>query len=532
MNFKFFSGTWDIQRVNPPWGERPSIYRHILANVRAGEPGLAEKGDLLPDDEIVRGGKEIRWAPGALDGVFGHHVGSSEAAEIANKILESFRALTKRASDELASSLYSLLLEQSALSYVDHLLEAVVAHDDLDAERIHTIAHWLATGAADREPIKCAIALLGVCHGSDDRDLLLTLGRHEEFTLFASVALRNLGDEPELSLWALACLVTGWGRIQIIERLTETKDEQIKSWMLREGYENDIMHEYTALICAKTGDLLSALRKHDPDDKLLKGAGSLLTALIRGRGGPSEGIDAYQEGAQATELYLTHLQTRDIDLQGFIDVSTIEQFLKEESGEAKDPTLGWVERKAKLLGLTNAILARSGWEQKARKGLNSEDRQTFWTATEAARLLGVDAWDVYFERLKRGEDLWYFVMQTDDRDRIDQVISFAEEALPLADIASGPADSLGLGPDFQYHSALDFVLQELRRFPRKGWPLIKAGLQSPTVRNRNMAVQALAAWDRTSWPVDAERILRDAIEAEPNDRTRTVMVKAIEGESA
>src|SRR5689334_12771816 len=155
MNFRFFSGgTWDIQRVKPPWGGRPSIYQHILNHIRAGEPGLGEKGDQLPDEDIIRGGKEFGWAPGALDGVFGHHVGSSEAAEAASTILELLLALTKKATDERASALYSPLLEHTALAYMDHLLEAVVADDDLDAERLHTIAHWLATGAADREPIK------------------------------------------------------------------------------------------------------------------------------------------------------------------------------------------------------------------------------------------------------------------------------------------------------------------------------------------------------------------------------------------
>jgi hypothetical protein len=44
--------------------------------------------------------------------------------------------------------------------------------------------------------------------------------------------------------------------------------------------------------------------------------------------------------------------------------------------------------------------------------------------------------------------------------------------------------------------ALDFILQDLRRFPGKGRPLIRAGLQSPVVRNRNMTVRALAAWGR------------------------------------
>jgi hypothetical protein len=344
------------------------------------------------------------------------------------------------------------------------------------------------------------------------------------------VAIKNSDNDSELTLWSLACLVNGWGRIHIIERLTETRDEQIKAWMLREGYKNGIMYEYTALICARTGELLPALRGPEPDDKLLTGAGSILTALIAGRGGPTDGIEAYEDGAEVTELYLSHLQERDIDVQGFVDINTIEQFIKDESGEL-DPALGWRQRSERLLSLTNAILSRPDWEQKVREGLDSENDQTFWPATQAARLLNIDAWDVYFERLKRGEDRWYFTVQTNDPERIDRVIEFAEETLPLQMIASGPADSMGLGPEFRHHSALDFVLQELHRFPGKGWALIQAGLQSPTVRNRNMAVQALAAWDRTAWPFEAEALLKRAIDLEPNDATRAMMVKALAGES-
>jgi hypothetical protein len=460
----------------------------------------------------------------------GHHVRDNEAAEVANKILESFRALTKKTTDERARSLYSLLLDQRALSYVDNLLETVVADGHLDAERIRTIALWLATTAADREPIKCAIALLGLFQGQD-RDLVLVLGRHQEFTLFASVALQNSGDDQELSLWALACLVNGWGRIHIIERLAETRDEQIKAWMLRDGYQNDVMQEYTALTCVKTGDLLTALRQDEADDKLLKGAGSLLSTLIQGRQGPTEGIEAYADGAEATELFLKHLQSRELDLEDYVAVRAIDSFLNEEEGEVKDPALGWPERRATLLNMTEAICSRPGWERKIREGLDSENPQTFWTATEAARVLRIDAWEVYFERLKRGEDLWFFVMQTKDAERAERVIRFAEETLPLKKIASGPTDAPGFGPEFQQHMALDVVLQELRRFPGKGWTLIKAGLQSPTVRNRNMAIQALAAWQRTAWPAEAEQLLRRAIEVEPRDDTRAIMTKALAGES-
>lgn len=120
MNFRFFSGsTWDIQSVKDPWGGRPSIYRHILAHIRPGEPGLGEAGDLLPDEEIVKGDNQLSWAPGALDGAFGHHGGGADAADNGRTILDSFRALTKKADDERAESLYSLLREHSALVDVE-----------------------------------------------------------------------------------------------------------------------------------------------------------------------------------------------------------------------------------------------------------------------------------------------------------------------------------------------------------------------------------------------------------------------------
>lgn len=525
-----FNDGWNIESVTPPWSDRPSIYQHLLNHIRPGEPGLSEEGERLPDDEIVHSDRQLRWMPGAIDGAFGHHLGSNEAADVAQKLLESFRSLTRRANNDHAESWYSLLRKYSALSYVDPLLEAVLADNDLDLKRLHTIARWLAEKAADREPVKCAIALLGVVQTGEDRDLLLTLGRHEEFTLFAAVALQNSDDDAELSLWALACLVTGWGRIHIIERLAATKDAQIKAWLLREGYINSILGEYTALTCAQTGDLLTALRHNNPDEKLLKGAGFLLSTLIQGRRGPAEGIDSYTDGAEATELYLRHLQARDLGLADYVDVSTIELFLKEEEGEIKNPALGWPRRQATLLELTSRIRARPDWEKKIRDELTSADPQTFWTAQEAARLFGYDAWENYFERLKRGEDLWYFVMQSDDPERIDRVVQLAEQTLPLDDLASGPSTSLGLGPEFKHHSALDFVLQELPRFPGKSWLLIRTGLQSPVVRGRNMALRALAAWDRAAWPTDAEAILAQAIANEPIDDVREELRKVLAGE--
>lgn len=210
--------------------------------------------------------------------------------------------------------------------------------------------------------------------------------------------------------------------------------------------------------------------------------------------------------------------------------ATIERVVAEELQKTDDSAAGWRARGPVIDDHLGAIKARPDWPARIQSGLMSDDRSVFAHAADAAKLFGIDTWEVFFERLERGEDQWYVVMQTDDPLRIDRVVSLAEERLPLEEIASGPAGDLGFGPEFQAHSALDFVLQDLRRFPGKGWPLICAGLQSPVTRNRHMAVRALAAWDRVNWPVETDLLLRRAVKHEPDDDTRESMRKVLIGE--
>jgi hypothetical protein len=70
-------------------------------------------------------------------------------------------------------------------------------------------------------------------------------------------------------------------------------------------------------------------------------------------------------------------------------------------------------------------------------------------------------------------------------------------------------------------------LQDLKRFPGRGWELIKTGLRSPVVRNRNMALQAFLAWSRDQWPAEALGLLQQAARTEPNEDLRGRLEKAI-----
>ncbi len=71
--------------------------------------------------------------------------------------------------------------------------------------------------------------MIGLFPANDARELLLALGRHEEFTLYSAVALLSSEDDPERRLYELARHVSGWGRIQTIERLAGTQDEEIRA---------------------------------------------------------------------------------------------------------------------------------------------------------------------------------------------------------------------------------------------------------------------------------------------------------------
>jgi hypothetical protein len=151
------------------------------------------------------------------------------------------------------------------------------------------------------------------------------------------------------------------------------------------------------------------------------------------------------------------------------------------------------------------------------------DEWDFHVAVQAAGVIGIDPWETVFDRLQKGDDYWDFVMQTDDPARIDRVVQYALTTFDLDSIATGPADEMGMGPQWDEHRKLDSVVQYLRRFPGRGWPLIRASLQSPLVRNRTVALQTIAGWDQDTWTDEIRNALAAAADAEPSDDVRELI---------
>lgn len=529
---------WQLPAPEAVWGERTSLYDHIQRHLQPEGVGLTEEGEDLPDEK-EEDDSEIQWAAGALDGTMGHHLGAEEdPEEDVEQVFNALRAALDRAETARFRDFYGLLQQGQAIGLVDSLLTAIREnHASLPLDRLRDLARWLAAHAPDREPVKIGMAILGLCgEGEEDWELLLTLGRHEEFTLFAAVAFANRLESPDEALWMLAQGVTGWGRIQAVEQLADTQDPDIRLWLLVEGYKNDVMYEYTAVLCARTGGLRTELEKDPPDEKVLAAAGDLIRAMIAG--GPAEDIDDYEDGAAVVARYLDLMEanllvSRARTLHEFLIVDVLLTFLAENDEDWADrEPRGWTAGlRKRLLDQCAEILARPHWRDRILEGLDSPDQGTRMEAASAAEVLGMDVWERQFEWLAAGDsDLWYYVLQTEDPARIDRLLDLARQTIDLESIATGPADSMGLGPAYTQHSHLDFILQELARFPGKGWDLIRVGLRSPVVRNRNMALRALSACPRDQWEPEMDMTLRRALREEPTEGTREWMQRVLAGE--
>lgn len=168
----------------PLWEGRPSIYSHIQVQ------GESVDGSL-PDDEEFWSGDKIRWVAGGLDGAFGHHAGPAKMTDEARELVRLLAKQSRKSKNSTRKALYAKLVKTDIGGMMDVVLDEVRKQPGIQPDSVFHEAKWLAENAAHRNVVKFGIALLGLFQNEQVKDLLLTLGRHEEFTLYAVVAIHN-----------------------------------------------------------------------------------------------------------------------------------------------------------------------------------------------------------------------------------------------------------------------------------------------------------------------------------------------------
>jgi hypothetical protein len=502
------AGAWSLEGVARPWSGA-SLYARIGGDLDEGGRLRPEAGDLVGEAETPGG---LRFAAGAFDGIFGGQPDGKEQKREARVVQDALTRLVDRSDAERLRALYDGLVGGSTLGVVDRALDAVRVSPDR-VPRLAEIGRVLAHESPDKEAVKFGIAIVGRTGALDvDQPMLVAVGAHDEFTLFAAVALTNLGADQR-ALWSLAQRVTGWGRIHAVRRLTDTTDPEIRAWMLRDGFHNDVMDEYLAYTCATTGHLADALAPADIDDALFRGASGILSALASG--GPAEDLSDYGDADRALGAWLRHAERRPISMEV---VTALDQL-------ARAPSLA-----PALSERIEALRASPPTFAVITEGLASPDPRAFAVAHVAARRRGIDDKERLFAFAATGDTYAaYELFQIVDDADIDRALEMVRGRIDLEAVASGPGLELGIGPVSDGSSDLEDALGGLDRFPGRGVDLVLAGLRSPVIRVRHGALRVLQAWGPEQRSSEVTAALTTARQIEPDGDVRRHMDQTLAG---
>lgn len=514
------------------WRTDNSILKFISSNLDK-EGNLSEEANDLPDEK--KDDEKIRFAPGLMDAMFGADDSDDSKKRIA-ELTKHLKRVASKGDKVSEQEFYRLITEnEGVIGIIDDFSQRVV-NDSLSIEPyLFNYAKDLATKTDKRNAIKFGIAILGLCQNKSVLNDIKILGLHDEFTVYATIAIANLSDNAESDLWELAKKVDGWGKIQLVDRLSRPElSEVIKDWLIYEGYKNSIMYEYLAYTCAINGDLHKKLKADQINHKLFKSASDIIEALIA-IDGPAEDITNYPFASQVIEDFIRHAKIQANDISDFNTLHKIKDFLtelKSNIGEQKEN--GWNQDIISncLIEIAEILNSRD-WKVAVYEGLKSNDNVMYWNAKHAAEKLEIDLWETVWTKLQEkplDSSSWYDVTHYSKPEHSDKIINFALKHLPLDEMATGARDSMGFGKNYNKFGSLDYVITFLENYPKKGEQIILTGLKCPVTRNRNMAINVLEKWKKENWSTEIEKEIRLLSEIEPNNDTKENIKQLLNGQ--
>ncbi|MEL6638260.1 MAG: hypothetical protein AAFR05_16005 [Bacteroidota bacterium] len=527
----WLKNTFGKSNPKPPleWQTEDSILAFLKSHLNA-DGTLQAEADTLPDEE--RADDEISFAAGLTDALVGADESKAARARI-KRLLELITRVARNGDAQSKSDFYREITEnESVIGIIDEYLEKLLQSALPVEPYLFDYAYQLMAKTPHRNAVKFGIAILALCQNKKPVDDLKVLGLHDEFTVFATLALVNLSDNLVDDLWQLARGVHGWGRIQLVDRLAEMDlPPSVRDWLVREGYRNSILYEYLALTCATAGQLREKLAAPTIDYDLFYAAGELIVALMDE--GPAAGMSAYEAAEETIHHYLRHAQSQTLQVADLVALYQLKDYLSSSPSE-REVLQSWDANELANARIDlNTILTSKDWSSEIKTALQSPNDQVFWNAKQVAHQFGFDLSDVLWKRLGQApldSFSWYDIITYAPPERPQQLVDKAIELLPLAAISPGPEDSMGLGPDWSKHQALGHLIVFLQDHPGVGEAIILAGLNSPAIGNRNATLRTLQAWTADHWTSAIQSELNKLRRIEPTPDTKADLVKLLNGQ--
>jgi hypothetical protein len=454
----------------------PSIYSSIRSDLQTD--------GTLPPDFCLRKKAEnnkITFADGAMDGIGIYHMGHGEAdVQPLCDVVKLIAAGNFSDAEEKLQAYFLADEYATMLPLIDGLQEWIIHNkNDIDPNNLYRFALKLLKESMHIECVKFALSILKMLDNGaskETRAIVETLAASDEFTLFCLFIMRRWPDGNR-AIFETAKKVHGWGRVHAVEQLSAETDE-IKHWLLYEGCDNYVTEEYSALTCANKADLRELLRNDTITPENFAAASALIDLLLSE--GPVAGISEIEKPDDLLSDFLKHAGKSALSISEYEIVLNIQKVCEEKD---------WPQ-KGTIMDTCGQLLASDACAKAVDEAISQGKGFRF------AKRLGLDYSRQTYEQIVSDFEGSYQLIDLLLPDGLfaDEIIALFEQRLPLAEMATGPADQMGLGSEYGKYHMLSYIVQHLIDFPGKGENLLLTALNVPVVNCRNMALNVLETW--------------------------------------
>ena len=449
-----------------------SIYELIKSSIQ--ECGKLPEDFALPQEEE----NGIPWADGAMDGVFLYHNNTNEEniETLKNIVFQISEGKFKEAQNNLDH--LDFLMVSSRTSLLNWIIQE---SEKINANNMYEFTISQLKTSKNKESIKFSLAvllLMGVEKDVKTMEIVKTLALSDEFTLFCLDIITRLENSNE-EIFEIVKKVKGWGRVHSIAYLEVTNDE-IKDWLLEEGYHNEIDPAYTALTCAKKINLLELLEKENISNKKFNDISYLITALLDE--GPASGISSLENKEMLIERYLKKAKYLSSTENDYRAVMMIKEYIKDDKKINNN-----------FIKICNEIL------NSERTVNNIKELMKKGYSYDIAKYIKIDIEPYALEYLQSNLLKNPYIMYDDisKKENIEKLVLLVEKRLPLEKMKGSPTDKINFRNE--EFTVLDVAVRTLENFEGTGKNLIICALNSPYVNVRYGGTNTLQKWKDTGY---------------------------------
>ncbi len=482
-----------------------SIYELIKNSIQAnGE--LPEDFKLPPKDP-----NGVPWADGALDGVYIYHLVENEEdiEPLKNIVFQISEGKFEEAQNNLEN------LDFFMISRRDPLLNWIIQEQkQINIDNLCEFAISQLSTSKNIEVIKFCLCVLEIIKLETEKDTIekvKILALSDEFTLYCLNILKNLENSNE-EIFEIAKKVKGWGRIYSVKYLKVTNDE-IKEWLLEEGWLNYINPAYTAYTCAKKINLIEILNEEQISSKKFNDISYLMNALLDEEA--ITGISALENRELLIEKYLEKAKTLSSTEEAYEVVRLIKEYVEDNE-----------EIDKKFIKICDEILN----SEKTRNRIKEFMEEGY--GYNIAKYLGIDTDKYILEYLQNNPfKNPHVIFNISKRENMEKLVSLIEKKLTLEKLEGAPTDKFySKNEENKEYIFLDTIIKKLGNFGRTegnfvitvypveptasmdepenfvgiGENLIICALNSPYVDIRYGAVNTLESWKEKGYILSNE----------------------------